>query len=229
MKAWKKVFLLASGAVLLLFVALVFAIRRAFPPEKIKQILLIEISKRMSREVSLGEVSLGIFSGVALKDFRCSEKPNFGSGTFLECKNLRLKWSLLPLIQKRIEIGAISLDAPQIHVARFADAKTFNFSDLLNSFGGGEPKNPQAASPRENSLRVQVTKLKIVDGTFVFQDHSPQKIEASIGSLNLTIHARSLEKPIKINLSARVNAHFPAQGISVNGESEFKGVVNFLL
>jgi len=218
----KKIFYSVVILFLLLSIGSAVALRIMFPPEKIKQMALQEISGRLGREVSVGKVSINIFTGISLSDFKCSEKSNFQSGTFVECKKFSLGLALLPLLQKQIAVDSIKLHSPKITVTRAEDGKTYNFSDLLV-----RPTVPLKTTHSEaQAFNIQVTKIKILDGVFHFKDRSPQKMGGSIQAVDLTVQGSSLKNPFHLNVFASVQLEQPVSDLPMKGQLKFSGLIN---
>ncbi|OGR89455.1 MAG: hypothetical protein A3A86_03380 [Elusimicrobia bacterium RIFCSPLOWO2_01_FULL_60_11] len=228
MKAWKKLFLGIAGFLALAFLASAYALHRAFPPEKIKTILVKEIQARLRREVDLADASVGLLSGITLSGFRCSETPDFKSGTFVECEKLTLRWAWRPLLQKRLEIKGMELQGPKIRVVRHSDGKTYNFSDLLALSQGAAPqaaaKEPAAKAPFD----IKFSRLKIVQGSFSFKDGSPEQLEAAVTRFNLKARGSSLTEPVELDIAMLFSAR--AKGVAFKGVSvEASGIVSEIL
>lgn len=220
----KAVFLLATLFVLLLAGSVV-ALRIIFPPEELKKIALREISKQFGREVSLGDVSLSIFTGISLSEFRLSERPDFKSGTFIEAKKFSLIFSLLPLLQKKIEIESIKLEAPKVHLRRLADGKRFNFSDLLaSSTAPATLPEKKTLTPTGAPIQILVTKAKIAGGEINFIDDSPEKVQAVLRSLDLSVQGSSIQNPLNVKGSSKLQVKWRDQ--NVEGSVGFSGVVS---
>src|SRR5688500_8188939 len=127
MKKLLKVFLALIVLVVLLVGALLVAVRVFFPPEKVKALVLEHLSQRLHREVRLGQVSVGLISGLSLSNLDVSERPTFAQGTFLSMKRFSLHVALRPLLRKQVVVRSVLLSEPTIMVIRQADGKTFNF------------------------------------------------------------------------------------------------------
>src|SRR4051812_23038131 len=87
----------AAGVLVLASVALHFLL----PPEKAKALVLKQLTTHLHREVTLGQVSVGIISGLDISDLNVSEKPDFSKGTFVSSERFTLRLALWPLIFKR--------------------------------------------------------------------------------------------------------------------------------
>src|SRR4051812_25116427 len=123
---------LKVGAVLLVILLAVLglaslALRFFLPPEKAKKLIVQQLSSRLKREVRVGDVSVGVLTGLAVSDLKISESPDFSRGTFISSDRFSIRLALLPLFRRQVEVKQITLDHPIIQVVRYADGKTYNF------------------------------------------------------------------------------------------------------
>ena len=102
------------------------------PPEKAKALVLKQLTTHLKREVRIGEVSVGVVSGLSVSDLKVSEAPNFSKGTFVSSDQFTVKVALLPLLFRKVVVDQLILRHPVINVVRSPDGKTFNFSDLTS-------------------------------------------------------------------------------------------------
>ncbi len=214
------VLLLAFGA---LFAAGIFTLKKMFPPEKVKALITQNATEFLQREVRVGDVEIGILSGISVSDFAVSESHTFKSGTFLSSEKFVLKFQLLPLLRKKVVVDEITLQRPEIQVIQRADGKTFNFSDLMKTSTAA----PKAAAPEKGEeaapLSLTVSKANITDGRVTFIDQGPQKNTLTAQPINLSVTATGLDKPMSIAASVALNGVWG--GRKVNGSFETKSVV----
>src|SRR5882672_4948682 len=109
MKKLLKIFLVLFLTGVGLLAVLTLVLKWAYPPEKVKALLEKELTARLHREVRLGDVSIGVLSGLTVKDFKLSESPNFGRGTFISSDKFSIRLHLLPLLSKKIMIRDLML------------------------------------------------------------------------------------------------------------------------
>ena len=119
-----------------------------------------ELTSALGRPVTLGELSLSVFSGsVTVKDLAIADDPGFSKDPFVTAKSLRVGVELMPLIfSKQLNITGIVLEQPQITLLKASNGK-WNFSSL----GGEQSKAPtsdKSAAPQNFS----VAKIQIKDG-----------------------------------------------------------------
>ncbi len=149
---------------------LLVAVKMVVTKERVMGYIAPVVEQKFHRKVSLQEVSVGL-SALHLKGFTLSERlPS--SESFISVGDLQVSYELMPLIlQKKIQIGAITVVDPKVKVVKYANGK-FNFSDLLESLsqeeeGKEEPKNTEAAADP-----LTIEKVRVKDGVVVFEDQS---------------------------------------------------------
>jgi uncharacterized protein involved in outer membrane biogenesis len=130
MKKLFKIFVIPMAIVVVLLIGASIALRIYLPPEKAKKLVLEHLSAQLKREVKLGSVSIGILSGLEMTDLKISESPTFAKGTFISSQGFTIKVALTPLLFRKVIVREILLNRPEVSVVRYADGKTFNFSDL---------------------------------------------------------------------------------------------------
>lgn len=185
-----KITALCAGIVIALIIALSILIKVVISPEQVKKTILPRISAAINRQVSLGDVSVSIFSGIRLHDLVIQDKE--GAEPFLKAGALRLDYRFWPLLRKRVEIKEIRLESPLVRIVRYADG-TFNFSDLMAK------KEKQAPAEKEkSSIKLAVSEVTLTDGKIIFDDRQ------GLGG-----------KPYVTEISA---IRMAAKGISMDGE-----------
>src|SRR5262245_7337320 len=146
MKKLFKVLGIIAGILAALTVIAAVALPIIFPPEKIKTLIEKQAAEQLHRQVKLGKISLGLWSGLGVDDFALSEAPDFSKGTFIVSKKFVVKPRLLPLLAKKVFIKDVELIGPEVTVVRYPDGKTYNFSSLTNSSAEPAPAKKTDAS-----------------------------------------------------------------------------------
>jgi len=100
MKKFKKFLVILFITLLLLFVGGTIALRIAFPPTKVKAMLIARMSEVLHRQVEIEAISIGL-RGLKVKGFKISEKPSFDKGTFVQAGQFLVRPKLLPLLNVR--------------------------------------------------------------------------------------------------------------------------------
>ena len=118
-----------------------------------------ELTTATGRQVTLGKLSLSIFSGtVSVDDVSIADDPAFSKSPFILAKSLKVGVEVKPLIfSKQLNVTGIVLEEPQITLLKSANG-TWNFS----SFGS----SAKAPKPADGSTppALSVAKMEIKDG-----------------------------------------------------------------
>lgn len=201
----------------------VIVLKKMFPPERIKAMITEQAAKHLHREVKIGAVDIGIFSGISISDFAISEAHTFKEGTFVSSEKFVLKFMLLPLLSKKVMIQEITLEKPRIQVIQFADGKTFNFSDLTSTAAAKPAAEEKKGTEEGAPIELTISKANIVDGIVTFTDRGPQKNKISLNPINLSVTATGLDKPMSVTASVKVDGVWT--GKKINASLNTKSVV----
>ena len=129
--------LLKAGAVLAV-VGLIglgigtWALQRYLTPQRVRDLIVSQARKSLQREVSLGEISVGLVRGLVVEKFALSERPDFKAGRFAEADSFSVRLGLLPLLHGQLAVDQVSADGLKLNVVRQSDGN-FNFSDISGS------------------------------------------------------------------------------------------------
>lgn len=223
MKKFKKILLILILISLFVFVGGTIALRIAFPPAKVKAMLIAKMSEALHRQVEIESISIGL-GGLRVKGFKISQKPSFDKGTFVEAGQFLIRPKLLPLLKKQISISEVTLISPKINIMRKADG-SFNFSDLMVEKIPEAKKEEKVekgppAKVKPIAFSFLVSKVTISGGEMKFVDRTPQKLSADLKNINLSVYGISLVSPFF------VEASFDVAKEKLEGSLVFKGSVD---
>ncbi len=191
-------------------------IRFYFTDERVRQVAVPQLEKALGRKVLLGPISAGLFSGIQVGSLAIREAD--GKEDFVTAGRFRLKYALLPLLQKKLLIHEILLDRPQIHIRRRADG-TFNYQDLAILHPAaqqeGTPATPQAtaspAAPLPFALTIQ--QVRVRNGLLTFTDEQERLPDSSTAfSLDLSLALGRQPGQIDYNGSLELTTDIGKQG-----------------
>lgn len=116
MKRLKTILIVVAAVFVALLVAGYVAVRVAFPPEKIGEIVRTQGTAILGREVGVGSVSVGVFPRlkVAVRDVSLANDTGFSNEPALSLKSLDLSVSWLSLLRFAPAIHEIRLVEPDI-------------------------------------------------------------------------------------------------------------------
>ena len=192
--------------VVALVIGLVVLAKVLITPERVRDTVVPLAEEALQRDVSLGEISVSLFSGIELHDLAISEKD--GDVSFVASDLVRLRYQLLPLLAMQVVIDEVRIEAPRIRVERFADG-SFNFSDLLGEEASPEEKSAGSTSSGvEAPLNLLVTEVRIEDGQLLFLDHllpdrAPYRYEVT--GFNAAATGITLDGAVPVKLGGQLN------------------------
>ena len=207
-------FLLKLSAVLagLLAVAVIgatIAVKRFFPPEKVRSLIAENAQKALHREVRIGDISLNLLQGLTVKDLEVSQPAGFKEGVFARAgsSNLKIQWR--PLLRKKVVVDRIVLKGLRLSVRKKADGH-FDFEDITGA-GKEAPQAPKAAAGLPLELNIHETAL--VDGGIVYED-AGSGASWTVSDLNARVVDFSIEKPFGATVSLKAEGKGLAAPVS---------------
>ena len=193
--------LFGLGGVVLLLAALVAYVALIFDPNAHKQDLERLVREQTGREFTLpGALKLSVFPWLALDvgQARLGNAPGFGAEPMVEFEHARLGVKLLPLLHRRLEIGAVTLQAPRIRLGVDAAGHS-NWADLAKG------KHAEATTPGAGgATELSIAQLQITDGELEYVDKSGAGSELAVHGLTLQTSAFSGGRPFDLHLAGTV-------------------------
>jgi AsmA protein len=162
MKRAIRIGAIVVGVIIVILIALPFLVDvNAFRPK-----LESELSSALGRQVTVGNLSLSLFSGsVSADNISIADDPAFSKSPFVTAKSLKVGVEVMPLIfSKTLHVTGITLKEPQITLLRGAN-DTWNFSSLGKS--STPSKAEQARTGEPSSTALSVDKLSVDDGSLL--------------------------------------------------------------
>ena len=208
------------GAIVLLLVLVIgglsLLVHFMLTEEKLKAILLPPAEKALGRQVTIGTIQVGLFSGIVIHDFTVKEQD--GKTDFLSAKAFVLRYDLMPLLHKKLAISELSILQPAVRVHRLADGR-FNYQSLAllseekkkEEHKVEQPSGAAAALP----LALSIDRIRVEQASFVLQDDRKElpQVDATADlalSLNIGQDLKSLS----------YNGTLALEGNAVYGEAK---------
>lgn len=165
MKKAYKILAVIAAVLIVAVVGLTVFVKSYLTDERIRMLVTEAAEKSLHRKVSLGAISVSIFSGISVKDFAILEKDS--NQAFLKADAFVLKYQFLPLLSKRLIIDELAVESPRILITKKADG-SFNFSDMARprEEAAGEKKREVSGLPFNlsvKSLRIEKARLEYDD------------------------------------------------------------------
>lgn len=212
-KAIKWLFIIAGGLVVL-FVAALIVIPMFVNVEKFKPQIEKKVEEATGRPFHIdGKLKLTLFpwAGIAFSDLHFGNPSGFDEKEFVSIKSFEVKVKLIPLISREIQVKRFVAEEPRIVLIKDKKGRA-------NWEGIGKPKIPEPEKKTEKPkgqtakdeglpiTSIDVEEFAVKKGSILFLDKSQGK-QNEIADLNLFLEDISLDKPLKINFSARVDGN----------------------
>ena len=215
MKRALKIVAIVIGVLIVVVLALPFIVNvNNFRPR-----IEAELTTALGRKVSIGNLSLSLWSGsLAADDIAIADDPAFGNTPFIRAKSLDVGVEMMPLIfSKTLHITDLTLTQPQVTLLR-ARSGRWNFSTLGNASpqakqpapptpappAAAQKSSPPAESGSDQSFQqnLSVGKLSIKDGVVSIGDSGTSAKPRVYKNVNVTVKNFAFTSQFPFTLSA---------------------------
>ncbi|AXC13107.1 AsmA protein [Acidisarcina polymorpha] len=126
--------LIVAASVIVLVVVVITCIPLFLNADNFRARIETTLSNSLGRKVTLGKLSLSVWSGSLVADnASVADDPSFSTQPFLQAASVKISVELLPLILSRqLHISGFTLDSPKIQLLRTGTG-TWNYSSIGNS------------------------------------------------------------------------------------------------
>ena len=174
MKRGLRIAAIVIAALVIVVVAIPFFINvNTFRPE-----LETELTGALGRQVTVGNLSLSIWSGgVSADNIAIADDPAFSKSPFVQAKSLKVGVEMIPLIfSKTLHVTDVTLNEPEVSLVKSENGETWNFSSLGNKNAAGgqsqpaseaskpQPATEPASAPGSANPNVTVAKFNVKEG-----------------------------------------------------------------
>src|SRR6202453_2612913 len=161
----KKKPLVIIGVIVAVILLIILALPLFVNANKFKPTLETQLTSALGRKVTIGDISLAIFSGgVTVSDVAIADDPSFSKSPFLTAKSLTVGVELMPLIfHKEVNVDSITVDSPDVALIHGPGGK-WNYSSLG---GGAASKSSAPSGGNSDAGALSVKKLEIKNGKIV--------------------------------------------------------------
>ncbi len=155
MKAAKIILIIVTILIVVVVVLVgagVYFANRYVQSPAFKEQVLVAARQELGSDVRIDEFQASLFSGVTLRRVTISNPKDF-SGNLLTADAFVLRYRLLPLLRRRVEIEQLSLDKPVITLVR-SDKNGWNYENIGAQEGEAKPASA-ASAPATKSTKSE--------------------------------------------------------------------------
>jgi hypothetical protein len=173
-----------------------FVINKHYPPEKIKEMVTVQLASKIHRKIALKDVSFSLFSGFRLTGLSVSNRAGWTNQPFLAAEEASVGYRLLPLLWLQLQLGEVRLVKPVILVERKGPTE-YNFTDLMGASSATAPTGSAASSSNAAVSKAlslfTVARVTLQDGKITYIDHLYKPaMRVELPKTNVTIKNISL-------------------------------------
>jgi uncharacterized protein involved in outer membrane biogenesis len=210
----RKLLILLAGVPVVLVAGLV-AVVLLIDVDDYRGMIEERAENALGRDVRLGAIGLSLFPlGVRVDDIGVARRAEEGEGEMITARSLRVGARLMPLIGRRLEITGVVLQEPSISLSRDA-AGRWNVQSLFAAQDSSAPEDGGGGLPK-----IAVESVRITNGTMVYRDaalHPGRVFETTIKNIDLRIRDLEVDRPVRVELSAVLDA-LPGAALGFDGQ-----------
>lgn len=202
----RKALVIVGVIVLVVMVAvLIFAV--TFNVNQYHGRIQSELEKHLGRQVSLGDMRLGIFPPrFEVQSVSIADDPQFNAQKpFVQAQRLDVSVKLLPLLHKDVEVDSLALERPSVDLIKNRQG-VWNFASI-GSPNQPSPK-PSASGQPSSSQQFSLGKLVIQDGQVSLTDLATSPQPAVYDHIDVTLTNFTPGEPFTLDAAA----HLPGPG-----------------
>lgn len=194
---WLKILLFILAALILLLLIVPFFVNA----DTFRPTAESELSSVLGRRVTLGHLSLSLFTGsLVANDIAIADDPAFSTNPFFQAKSLHIGVDIGSLLfHHQLHIHSFTADEPQIHLISKTNG-TWNYSSLGSS--------PSSTSSRSSGTpNVSIGNFKINNGSVDVSSIPAQGAPFVYNHVNIDVKNVSFTTPMPFTVSAELPAN----------------------
>jgi len=204
--------------------------------ERLRIMLVEPVQEQLGRQLEIGSINVSLFSGIDLNGIVVKEKNP--AQDFVTIGTFRIKYELLPLLEKRLVIKEVLIDKPTVRIAKDA-LGNFNFADISlkpkTTVKEVLPPDQQPAAPLPVTLIFDQIRINDLNLTFTDQTGKLPTITSTNGDLSFavtlgkTLPEARYQGTMELVVNSEYQAHRPVlllKGDFDNQLINFRGELN---
>ncbi|MBP5404209.1 MAG: hypothetical protein J6Y17_03870 [Elusimicrobiaceae bacterium] len=161
---WRLMLFAAMLLLLLFCVAWVFLLR-TFNAQHISEMVTQTLQQKLNRPVKISSLNLKYLNTVELKGFYVLDTYGEPGKPFLAADSVTLAFDILPLLENKMVIHEVTLNAPRFNLVRTQEG-LYNVPRV--KMGNTQPSTYTSGTGRKFAVSVEDWRIK--DGVFSFKD-----------------------------------------------------------
>jgi AsmA protein len=203
-----------GGSLIVLIIALLLIVPMFVNLQKYKPEIKKQVTKATGRPFSIGgdlRLSLFPWAGLAFSDLHLGNPPGFGEKEFLSVKSFDVRAKLIPLLFREIEVKRFVIDGLNVVLERNKQGRG-NWEGLGKPSEGAVPEPAEKRTKEKESREglpikaLTVGEFAVANSSIVFVDDTAGR-KWEVSRVNLRLKDLSLERPIRLALSAAVEGN----------------------
>ena len=182
-------------------------------PPLLKGKIAAELAKTLHREVSIKQIWFNPFTmSLTVRGFVMKERQ--GGATAVSFDELYTNLQLQSLFRWGPVFKEFRLTKPYINLIRNED-RTYNFTDLIEEFTKGPPKDPPGPTPR-----FAVNNIQLLDGRIDFDDR-PEQTKHVVSAIKVGVpFISSIPSHVEITVQPELHALVNDAPLDIDGETK---------
>lgn len=181
MKRFAKIVAFLFGFLLVLMALAYVVLQQPTVQTWLGQKVAANLSNQWNTKVQVDRLNFTFLEDIVLEDVYIEDHQ---SDTLLHTGRLRVQLDALDLFDKKISVEEIGLSKGELHVARQADQKQFNYHFLTRFFQGGKDNSQKPEQP----WQIDLNHLNLDQVGFHLNDQREgNKIDATVRDLALDV------------------------------------------
>jgi uncharacterized protein involved in outer membrane biogenesis len=165
-----KILVMLVGLVCAVLIGLAVFVHFYLTEDRIKALIIPPAEEALRRNVNIGSIDVGLFTGITVKDFSVKEVD--GKTDFLSTGEFVLRYNLWPLLQGTVIFSEVRLGEPRVWILRDKQGK-FNFESLAFLSEAEKKKAEPEPGPEAGAalpLALTIEQVKIDRAQVVVRD-----------------------------------------------------------
>lgn len=138
-----------AAIVIAVIVVIIIVVPFFIDANTFKPKLEAELTSALGRPVTVGNLSLSLWSGsVGADNIAIADDPAFSKNPFVQAKSLKVGVEMIPLIfHKTLNVTELTLNQPEISLVKSEDGQKWNFSSIGTQKAGAAQQTNAAPEP----------------------------------------------------------------------------------